>query len=179
MAAEEAARRYAKALFELAREAERADETHAELRALCALLDANAELRSVLQEPLHPAAERRKVLDAVAAQAGAGALLRNFCAFLIEQRRLVDLAGIAREYLRLADAAQGRAKALVRSASPLSAKQQARLQRALSARCGSEVTLEIVLDETLLGGVIAQVGDRVMDGSLRGQLERLRRSLQQ
>lgn len=172
-----AARRYAKALFELAREEGRVQEVRDELRGLRTLLEQNADLQDVLLQPLHPVAERRAVLAALADRMGASVVLHHFYAYLIDQRRLVDYSAIESEYERLADEAAGLRKARVRSAAPLSSEQQQRLQRALEARLGGEVELELDVDPELLGGVVAQVGDTVYDGSLRSQLDQLRARL--
>jgi F-type H+-transporting ATPase subunit delta len=177
MARAAAARRYAKALFSLARETQSVDAVRAEVEQLGRLIAGSAELRAVLLQPLHPASERRAVLRAVAERMGASPLFRNFLSFLVDQRRLVDWTAIEAEYGRLADAAAGLVPVRVRSASPLDEAQRERLRRALERRSGGKVELEIEIDPTLLGGAIAQVGDLVYDGSLRTQLEQLRASL--
>ncbi len=172
-----AVRRYAKALFEIAQEEGRVDAIRAELRGLGALLESNDELSGVLLEPLHPAAQRRAVLKSVLDRLGASAVLRNFYSFLIDQRRLFDVARIENEFGRLADEAAGLIVAKVRIASALSREQRGRLQRALTARTGRNVTLQIEIDPELLGGLVAQVSDTVFDGSLRTQLTQLRTGL--
>jgi F-type H+-transporting ATPase subunit delta len=172
-----AARRYARALFALAREEDRIEEIRGELQRLADLLDENEELHHALFRPLHPVAERRAVLREVAERLGFGATARNFFSFLVDQRRLVDFEGIREEYEHLADAAAGRAQGEVVSASPLSDEQRDRLLRALSARTGREVELDVKIDPSLLGGAIASVGTLVFDGSLRTQLNQLRASL--
>jgi F-type H+-transporting ATPase subunit delta len=177
MARTAAARRYARALFSLARDEGRVEGVRDEIAALSRLFAENAELRAVLMQPLHPVAQRRAVLRAVAERLGASQLLRSFQSFLVDQRRLVDWAAIEAEYGRLADATAGLTHARVRSASPLSASQRDRLQRALERRSGGRVQLEVEVDSELMGGAIAQVGDIVYDGSLRTQLRQLRASL--
>lgn len=177
MARAAAARRYAKALFALARETDRVSEVRAEVEQLGALITGNAELHAVLLQPLHPTAQRRAVLQAVAERIGASPLLKNFLSFLVDQRRLVDWAAIQAEYARLADVAAGLSHVRVRSAGPLSDAQRERLQRALERKGGGQVRLEVEIDPTLLGGAVAQVGDLVYDGSLRTQLRQLRASL--
>ncbi len=177
MATTAAARRYAKALFGLATDHGNIDAMRGELRGLGAALENSEELRSVLLQPIVPAAERRKVLEGVAAQLQSSTLLKSFYSFLIDQRRLVDFEAIEAEFGRLADAAAGKVVAKVRSAEALSEDQQGRLQRALSARTGQNVELDVEVDPGLLGGVIAQVGDLVFDGSLKSQLDSLRTNL--
>jgi len=172
-----AARRYARALFGLAQEESRVAEIRAELASFAEVLASSGELRRALFQPLHPVAERRAVLRALSQRLGASAMLQNFFAFLVDQRRLVDFEGIRGEYERLADAAAGRTRAEILTAAPLTDAQRDSLRRALSARTGKDVELDVSVDASLLGGVIASVGALVFDGSLRTQLSHLRASL--
>jgi F-type H+-transporting ATPase subunit delta len=172
-----AALRYAKALFALARDEGRVDPVRAELDGLVHVIAEVPALRDVLLRPLHPAAERRAALLAVAERIGLSPLVRNFCSFLIDQRRTRALEEIRDAYVRLAEEAAGRVQGEVVSASALSDAQLARLRSALGRRTGCEVDLTVRVDPTLLGGAVARVGDLVFDGSLRTQLTRLRSSL--
>jgi len=171
------ARRYARALFSLARDEGRIEPLRAEFRALVALLDQHAALRHTLFRPLRPSAERRQVLRRVCERLGASDTLRRFCSLLVDQRRIVEIEAIHAAYEKLADEAAGRMRARVVSAAPLSDEQRERLRRALAARTGRELELEVAVDASLLGGAVAQVGDLVFDGSLRTQLGQLRASL--
>jgi F-type H+-transporting ATPase subunit delta len=177
MASSTAPRRYARALFSIASEDGNVASVREELRRLGALLEESPELRDVLLQPLHPAAERRRVLEGVAEKLAASSLLRRFYSYLIDQRRLVAFDQIEAEFVRLADEAAGKKKVRVKSAQPLSAEQQARLARALSTRAGTNVELEVEIDPALVGGLVAQIGDTVYDGSLRTQLTQLRSTL--
>jgi F-type H+-transporting ATPase subunit delta len=172
-----AARRYAKALFALARDAERIDEVRGELDALAALFVQVPALREALFRPLHPVAERRAALEAVAERLSSSADVRHFYAFLIDQRRIVDFPAIHAEYARLADEAAGRVAARVTCSAPLSDDQRERLRRALNARTGRDVQLEVEVDDALVGGLVARVGDVVFDGSIRTHLQQLRSNL--
>ena len=172
-----AARRYARALFSIAQEEAGIGEVKDELAQFSALLEQHAELHKALFQPLHPAAERRTVLIGVCERLRLRPSVRNFFTFLVDQRRLVDFEGIREEYERLADEAAGRKKASVISAAPLGERDRERLERALSARTGGVVELDVDVDPSLIGGVIAKVGALVFDGSLRTQLNQLRASL--
>ena len=172
-----AARRYARALFGLAKEDHRTGEVRSELDSLAALFDASADLREALLTPLYPVKERPGVLSKVAELEGLSSLVTNFYSYLIEQRRLVDFPGIREEFIRLVDVDSGVITAQVVSASPLDPQRQNRLRRALSERTGLDVRLEVEVDESLIGGVVANVGDLVFDGSIRTQLESLRANL--
>jgi F-type H+-transporting ATPase subunit delta len=177
MARSAAARRYAKALFELAKESGRVAEIGGELASIGDLLEGNPELHNVLFRPLHPVAQRRAVLDGVTERLGASPTVRSFFSLLIDQRRLVDFPGIRDEFERLASEDAGLRRAEIVSAGALRDDQLERLRRALSNRTGSEVEITVRVDPSLLGGVIAKVGDLVFDGSLRTQLRQLRANL--
>jgi F-type H+-transporting ATPase subunit delta len=84
---------------------------------------------------------------------------------------------VREEFTRLVDEESGMMTASVVSAIPLDQRRQDRLRRALSERTGLEVRLSVEVDESLIGGAIAQVGDLVFDGSIRSQLEQLRSNL--
>ena len=172
-----AAHRYAKALFGLAKDEHRHREVRTEIESLAALFEESRELRDALLTPLHPADERKAALGESAGRASASQLVRNFLFFLIDQRRLIDFAGIVEAYGELADQAEGMLTAQVVAASPLDDRRKDRLRRALSERTGQEVRLEIQIDPELIGGAVAKVGDLVFDGSLRTQLSQLRSNL--
>jgi len=170
-------RRYARALFALARDEGRIEELRRELDSLCELLEGSAELQHAILRPLFPSAERRRALRAVCERLGASDTLRRFCSFLVDQRRVVELASIRVAFAELADEAAGRMRARVVSASPLSDAQRERLRRALATRTGRQLELDVEVDPSLLAGTVARVGGLVFDGSLRTQLEQLRTSL--
>ena len=172
-----AARRYARALFALAREVDGVAEIRAELDDMAHLLEEHPALARSLFRPLHPAAQRRALLRAVCERAGSSDVVRNFLAYLIDQRRLVDFLAIREQFGRLADSAAGRTRAELVCASPLRDEQRDRLRRALEVRTGCEVELSVRVDHSLVGGAIATVGGLVFDGSLRTQLSQLRGAL--
>ena len=177
MARGAAARRYAKALFELAKEAGEVAQVAGEINSMGELLEGNPELHDVLFRPLHPVAQRRGVLDGVTRRLGASTAVQSFFSLLIDQRRLVDFPAIREEFERLASEDAGLRRAEVVSAGALREDQLERLRRALSARTGGEVEVSVRVDPSLLGGVIAKVGDLDFDGSLRTQLRQRRANL--
>jgi F-type H+-transporting ATPase subunit delta len=172
-----AARRYASALFSLAAEASEVQSIRGQLDGMSRLLDENPELQRRLFQPLHPVVERRMVLRSVCERGGLSRTVQNFFSYLIDQRRLVDFSGIRDEYERLADEAEGRVRAELRSASPIDEQQRVRVTAALARRTGKQIELTVHVDPTLLGGAIATVGGLVFDGSLKSQLSQLRATL--
>lgn len=172
-----AARRYAKALFSLAQEEGRTDDARAEIAALATLLRDHRELRDVLFRPLAPVAERKAVLSDLTARVGVSPTVRQFLALLLDHGRMGQFFEVQAELERLAAEAAGRLDAEVTAASELAPAQLERLRRALSARTQRDVQLQVRIDPSILGGVVAKVGDLVFDGSLRTQLGQLRATL--
>ena len=172
-----AARRYAKALFELAKESDRVTEVAEELGRMAALLADNRELHDTLFRPLHPVAQRLAVLNGVTERIAASPNVRSFFCLLIDQRRLVNFPAIHEEFERLTHEDAGVRRAEIVAAGALSDDQLERLRQALAARTGCQIEVTVRVDPSLLGGVVAKVGDLVFDGSLRTQLSQLRANL--
>jgi F-type H+-transporting ATPase subunit delta len=172
-----AARRYARALFSIARDETRIEDVRREIVAISNVLKESDELSDAILQPLFPSAQRRGVLKDVCQKLGTSGVVTNFCSFLVDQRRMIHFEAICDAYGHLADEAAGRRRARIVSASPLSDAQRSRLRNALTTRTGLQVELEESVDTSLLGGAVASVGGLVFDGSLRTQLEQLRSSL--
>ncbi|GAB6062648.1 F0F1 ATP synthase subunit delta [Deferrisoma palaeochoriense] len=170
------ARRYAKALFELARDAGRAEEVGRELREIYELLSTNPELRATLLTPVLPRRVKAEVLAALLERLGPSDLVANFLRVLLEARKLPVLSDILEAYEALADEAAGRVRGEVLTALPLEPDEVEAIRTALAKRLEKEVQLSARQDPEILGGVVARVGNLVFDASLRTQLQRLRDS---
>ena len=170
------ARRYAKALFALAKEADRLEPIGETLAALGALA-ADPAVAPALANPLLRAEARRRMADALAESVAAERLVRNFLCLLADRQRLDHLARIAQQYERLVDEALGRVRATVWTAAPLVEADVELVRRALERLTGKTVVLALRDDPELLGGVVAEVEGKVYDGSLRTQLRRLAASI--
>jgi F-type H+-transporting ATPase subunit delta len=168
-----AARRYARAAFELASEGKRIDEWRHSLAVIRDLLS-GPKIAAVLQNPTIPSSERMKLIS----QAGVVETeASNLVGLLIESGRVGEAAGIADEFDRLADEAAGKIHALVTSAVELSAEELREMAERLSKRLGAEVSLQSVVDRRLIGGVKVQYGDHLIDASVATRLQQLRRRL--
>jgi F-type H+-transporting ATPase subunit delta len=137
------------------------------------------ELKETLSNPAFPRDDRRKVLEALLRRAVASPVTRNFTLLLLDRDRLGVLPDVSRELSRMIDEKAGRTSATVTSAKPLTPAQLTKLKQELEKLSGKTVTVEKAEDPSLLGGVVAKVGDIVYDGSLRTQLEKMRQSLPQ
>jgi F-type H+-transporting ATPase subunit delta len=168
------ARRYARALHALASEAQRAEAVADELAGFDQLLGAERELRDALLRPWVKAATKRAIVLEVAGRLGVSPLTRNFLALVAQRRRLDVLGEILAAYRARVDEAAGRIRARVRSAAPLSDAERAALRERLGRRLGKTVLLDTEVDSSLLGGFVAEVGSRVLDMSVAGQLSALR-----
>jgi F-type H+-transporting ATPase subunit delta len=173
------ARRYARALFDLAQEQGRVEAWAESLSTLRDVVEESEELKDVLVNPIYSKEQRR----AIAAKLAAGLRLdespSNLLALLADRNRLNELGGIVDAFGHMADEKLGRLRAHVTSAVPLDAATADRLSAKLAQASRAEVLLEHAVDASLIGGVVAQVGDLVFDGSIRTQLEDLRRTLKQ
>ncbi len=173
----EAARRYARALVDIAESRGVLDETGEALTEIAGEFQGNRELRRVLLNPRFARAERVKILDEIMAASGANELLRSFVRVVAEKDRIGELSDMAHSYQRLADERRGRVRAQVKSAYDLDAEAIEGLREKLSKITGSEVLMEVETDETLIGGLVCRVGGVVMDGSIKNQLRNLRNTL--
>jgi len=171
------ARRYARALLSLGIEEGRSEQYGDELEAVLAATKASRELASLLTHPGYSPEQRRGAVDAVAGALHLSALTVNFLRLLIDRQRIGDLALIARVYRSLVDQQAGRVRATVTSAGPLKEPQLERVREAIGRMTGRSIVLEAKTDPSLIGGVVAQVGAKLLDGSLRTQLERMRSEL--
>ena len=171
------ATRYAKALLALSQEARTIEAAGQELEEFSGLIDQHADLRHLLVRPWVKGPDRRRVAEAVAERSGCSAVIRNFIGLLAERGRMDHLSEIGQAYRQLVDEALGQVRARVRTAVPLAEPERRRLAESLSRATGKRAIVEDVMDSTLLGGFVAQVGSLVLDGSLDGQLARLRERL--
>ncbi len=170
-------RRYARALFGLRRRKVDREALLAELDRLTDAILQNEALRRVLFTPLHPRAARRGVIEGLADLLRLSVELRGFGALLVDENRTPKLPQIREALRELVERAAGRVRAEVVSARPLAKAEVARLQSALSKRVKAKVDVKVEVDPDLIGGVIARVGDLLLDGSVRTQLVSLRGSL--
>ncbi len=171
------ARRYARALLEACPDAAAADQAAAELARLRAALDVSPALRDVLFNPAFDRSRRQAVVAALAGPLSLGPLVRSLARLLVERDRFDHVGAIARAFEALADERAGRARASVTSAAPLPPELAPRLERVLSTSVARNVVVEARVDPALIGGVVAQVGSLLFDGSVKARLEELRREL--
>ncbi len=179
MSSEAVARRYARAIFELAREANQVSEVAKGLTAFSEAYQLSDELRALEFTPGLTPEARSQVVAAIAERIGAPDLVARSTTMLCLRQRLAALPDIARLVDEMADEHLGVIRATVRSAKPLPESYRSRLRERIESATGKKVLLTFQEDPSLIAGIVTQVGDRVVDGSLRGKLNQLAESLQQ
>jgi F-type H+-transporting ATPase subunit delta len=172
------ARRYARALFSLAVEQDRVEAWALALGSARQVLSAHPELSDALSTPTHPREQRRALAAELAALLQLDPEPANLLALLADRNRFSHAEAIFDTFGQLADERLGRVRARVSSARPLPPDQLHRLVDKLATSTQREVIADPEVDPRTGGGVVAQVGNMVYDGSVRTQLESLRRALE-
>ena len=167
---------YARAMLEVARAEGRLAEVEDELFRFARTLDGSDELRMALSDPALPAERRVAVVQDLL---GAKALQTSaaLAEFVVSAGRGGDLPQIVDRFVELAAQERRHEIAEVRSAVPLSAEQVERLRDALANATNKDVEVKVVVDPSVLGGVVARIGDVVIDGSVRHRLEQLKEQI--
>ena len=172
------ARRYARALLEASAPGAVAGIAD-QLSALAGLVASNPALGDVIENPAYSRAQRHGVMDGLTQLLKVeSTVLRNFLRLLVDRHRLAMLPDIARLFRDMADEKAGRVRGTVVSAIPLDPQSIRQLESTLSQVVQKQVVLETRVDQEVLGGVSTQVGSVVFDGTLRSQLDDLKRALQ-
>ena len=172
------ASRYAEAMIEVAAEADAVDAVGADLSAFNELLDANeGQLRSVLCTPLFSGDERSAVLNDLLPKLGMNPLSCNLLRLANDKGRLDIVGQIASAYSKLADERAGRVAVHVTTAVPITDAIAEEIKSAMAKSTGKDVVLHTDVDPELIGGMVARVGGKLYDSSIRTRLEALKRAL--
>jgi len=148
-----------------------------ELAAFVRIAESAPDLRTVWENPSVDARQKRAVLDQIIARIGGSRLLRNFIAVLIDHRRVAALPEIARQFEIELNERFGLADAEVTSARELSDPEKRALEARVGQVTGRKVRARYRTDAKVLGGAVVKVGSTIYDGSIRGQLEKLKEAL--
>lgn len=173
------ARRYAKALFAMGKKKGLSElEAYGkDLADLAAVLGDSPELLRVFRNPIFSVEEKRKVVDAMLKKVDPNPIVRNFCYLLADKGRLDQLIDIEFVYSLLLDAEKGVIRGELLTAVELDSAKQKSVQAQLEAQSKRKLVLDFSVDPAILGGVVLKVGERVMDASLRAQLEIMKENI--
>ena len=137
----------------------------------------NKDLREVMSNPAIPHEQKLRVLDALAGRLSLSQTVRNFIAVLMDHKRLAAIRDVAAAYGAVVDQQQGIVEAEVVTAHALDDEERVALEEKIAGMAGSKVRASYKQDAGLLGGAVVRIGSTVYDGSVKGQLETLRREL--
>lgn len=151
--------------------------TLAETQQIAGLMRDNKDLREVWDNPSIPAEQKRGVLDGIVQRAGISRPVRNFVAVLIDKGRIRFISEIVAQFAQELNQRLGFADAKVITARELAASERLELEADLGRVTGKRIRARYEQDRSILGGAIARVGSTVYDGSVKGQLERIRQQL--
>jgi F-type H+-transporting ATPase subunit delta len=154
-----------------------AEQSIAELRSIISLLAESVDLRRVWENPAVPAEQKRRLLDAIAQRDGISKSVRNLIAVLIDHRRIHFLEPITRQLEKELDARLGFAEAQITSARVLTDDEKREFEAKVETLTGKKVRAQYGQDATLLGGAVLRVGSTIYDGSVKGQLERMKEAI--
>ena len=171
------ARRYAKALLIIGEEDGRAEAYRNELDGVARLLSEHKALETAMTNPLYDVESRRNVLATTIQKLNLSELMRSFLLLLFDKGRIGFIDSINTYYHKLADELKGIARAELVSASPLSDASVDKIKKSLADMTGKDIVLNISQDSGLIGGVVAKIGDLVLDGSIKTQLMNMKESL--
>jgi F-type H+-transporting ATPase subunit delta len=167
---------YARALFEVARADGTLDEVEDELFRFARSYESSEALRSTLADENIPAAKRQAIVEDLLGPTATTTTVQ-LVSMVVGSGRSGDLVPIIDALVQRASAAKNLEVAEVRSAVALTEDQQARLKAALANATGKQVNLKVVVDPSVIGGLVATVGDTVIDGSVRTRVDQLKARL--
>ncbi len=170
-------KKYAKALLSVGQEDGNYEKYATELQEFSQFYFKNEELRKVVINPVYAMEERKGVLDKVLDQAGSSDIIRNFLTVLLQKKRIEYVDRIAEQYRNLADEASNIARATVVTSGKLKEESMSRIKRTLEDRTSKKIKIHVEEDSSIIGGIIIKVGNTILDGSIKGQLEKLRDTL--
>ena len=172
------AKRYAKAIFSLGKEQGKVEAYADSLNAIAELYkNTELEVEDALTNPLYPVEARQKVMAKIAESVDADTILTSFLNLLIEKKRVDVLPEIATAVQEMLDREENISHGSVISAIELDSKLLEEIQATLEKITGNKVILETQVDPSIIGGIVAKVGDLVLDGSIRTQLNGLKESI--
>jgi F-type H+-transporting ATPase subunit delta len=171
--------RYATALFELARDEKSIDAVKADLDRFAAMLAESDDLKRLVRSPVFAAGAQAKALGAVLEKAEISGIAANFLKVLTANRRLFAVSDVIRAFNALVAKFKGEATADVTVAEALSEKNLDALKVALKSVTGKDVSLNVNVDPSIIGGLVLKLGSRMVDSSLRTKLNSIKHAMKE
>ena len=170
---DEAAQRYAAAVFDLALDTGEVDAVETGLTALAKTIEGSSELKAALASPLYKTEEKAAVLDDLAGKLGVPDLARRFIGVVALNRRSADIVGMSKAFAERAARHRGASRVTARVAKPMTADQTLELESSISKSLGRNVSIDVEVDPSLIGGLQLKMGSRLIDASIKTKLNAL------
>ncbi|MDB4443722.1 ATP synthase F1 subunit delta [bacterium] len=170
-------RRYAKALMSLGQEDGNFERYGTDLQEFTEFCKKYKAFKEAIANRVFPVEERKEVLHAVLEKSDISDMVKNFLNLLLDKNRIGAIEGITNHYDKLSDDISNIALAEITAPKPLKKETQDRLEKVLGDFTSKAIRIEVKEDESLIGGVIVKIGDMVLDGSVKAQLDGLKESL--
>jgi F-type H+-transporting ATPase subunit delta len=170
-------RRYAKALLSIGQEDGQYETYGKNLQEFAGFCSANTEFFHVISNQLFSLEDRKKILEVALGKSDFSVVIKNFLRLLVDKKRFGAIEDISDYYSRLTDEISNITRADIVTAKPLKTKALEKLKKALAELTSKEVKTEVKEDEALIGGLVVKIGDLVLDGSVKAQIEGLKESL--
>ena len=165
--------RYAKALLNIASGEKQVERYAEELAGVAAVMEREDLLRLLLDSPTFPLQKKTAIMHDIVEHLGLNIGMRNFLDLLLEKRRIAYLQQIDVNYRKFADELSGIVRAKIKAANKLTKKRAEDIQKGLEKQTGKQVILSVEVDTALIGGLQAEMGGKLFDGSVKTQLKRI------
>lgn len=171
------AKRYAKAFYDIAAEEQNYEGYYNELKSFASLVEESKALREFLANPVFDQSEKKAVVEQILARVRMSPMTANFLRLLVDKKRINIIGEITESYRQLMDNKLRRVRVSVKTAFPMDGDIAANLKQRIAEMTGKEVEMTIEEDRSLIGGVVVRVGDTLYDGSIKTQLNNIRKLL--
>lgn len=172
------AKRYAKALFAVAKEEGQVDAVGNALKSVGEFMAQSPEIESALINPIYPMELKRSIVEEIIKAHELQGVLVTFLKLLVERHRIQCLSQIVDSFSEFMDEETGVVRAVVKTAVPLSPELKEKFAEVLAGISKKKILLQVKEDPSILGGVVASIGDTVWDGSIRSQLQGFKESIE-
>jgi len=168
-----AASRYSLALYEIAEEFKNVSEIENQSSSIIKLIDQSIDFESIIRNPTNKKEDQINAINKISKSYNFNVLLKNFLCFLVEKRRLFFLRDILQKFLNICSQKRGEVKARLVAAKKLNADEINKIREDLSKNFTSKVKLDYMHDESLIGGLVIQIGSVMVDTSIKSKLKQL------
>ena len=173
------AERYAKAVFEIAKETNGLAQLEGNLDELHGVLQSSSDLRALVTSPIYGREDQGRAIDAIAKKAGLMPVMQNVLSLMASKRRLFVVPAMIEQLREMIADEKGEVTAEVVSAQALSPAQAEELSKTLKAQVGKDVKINATVDESLIGGLVVKVGSKMIDTSIRSKLNSLQNAMKE